>query len=107
MPKHRHIKYGLWMSELEASTLEELCRKAGLSKASFLRRMIMGNPIKERPSADFLTLSDSIDHFGNNFNQLVKKVNTTDAVSRDDLKQAISLMKRIYGLMRDWEKVWR
>lgn len=69
--------------------------------------MVLNCPIKERPSADFLTLTDSIDKIGVNFNQLVRKVNTTGTASDHDLKEARRAYQQVLRLMREWEKTWR
>lgn len=107
MQKHRYIKYGLWMSEEEDRALQKICNQTGLSRAAILRKMITGSPIKERPNADFLSLTDAIDRIGVNFNQLVRKANTTGNVSNSDLKEAKRTYQQVLRLMREWEKTWR
>ena len=107
MQKHRHIKYGLWMSEEEDHALQRLCEKTGLSRAVALRKLILNCPIKERPNADFLALTDAIDRIGVNFNQLVRKVSTVGTVSENDVREAKRTYQQVLRLMREWEKTWR
>ncbi len=107
MQKHRYIKYGLWMSEEEDHALQKICDQSGLSRAAVLRKMITGSPIRERPNADFLSLTDAIEKIGVNFNQLIRKVNTTGAASDHDLKEAKRAYQQVLRLMREWEKTWR
>lgn len=107
MQKHRYIKYGLWMSEEEDRSLQKICDQSGLSRAAVLRKMITGSPIKERPNADFLTLTGAIDKISVNFNQLVRKVNTIGTTSDHDLKEAKRAYQQVLRLMREWEKTWR
>ncbi len=107
MQNHRYIKYGLWMSEEEDHSLQKICDQSGLSRAAVLRKMITRSPIKERPNADFLSLTDAIDKIGVNFNQLVRKVNTTGTTSDHDLKEAKRAYQQVLRLMREWEKTWR
>lgn len=104
---HKYKQYLLWMSEKESGALDRLCKKSGLSKAAMLRRLIQSDPIQERPNADFLSLTDAIDRIGVNFNQLVRKVNTTGNVSNSDLKEAKRTYQQVLRLMREWEKTWR
>ena len=67
----------------------------------------MSSPIKERPNVDFLRLTDEINQIGVNFNQLVRKVNTTGVASESDLREAKRTYQRVLSLMREWEKIWR
>ena len=106
MRKHRYIKYGLWLSEEENQELQKICDRTGMSRATVLRRMIMGRPIKERPNADFISLMDAVDRIGVNFNQLVRKVNATGVASESDLREAKRTYQRVLNLMREWEKTW-
>ncbi len=107
MKDHKYKQYLLWMNKMESDALDCLCKRTGLSKASVLRRLILSQPIQERPNADFLTLTDTIDKIGVNFNQLVRKVNTTGNVSNNDLKEAKHAYQQVLSLMREWEKTWR
>ena len=66
----------------------------------------MSRPIKERPHADFISLIDAVDRIGVNFNQLVRKVNTTGVASESDLREAKRTYQKVLGLLREWEKTW-
>ncbi len=107
MQKHRYIKYGLWLSEDEDVALQSICDQTGLSRATVLRKLILSHPIRERPNADFLALTDVIDRIGVNFNQLVRKVNTTGTATESDLREAKRTYQQVLRLMREWEKTWR
>ena len=107
MKDHKYKQYLLWMNKTENDALDCLCKRTGLSKASVLRRLILSQPIQERPNADFLTLTDAIDKIGVNFNQLVRKVNKTGVASDHDLKEATRTYQQVLSLMREWEKTWR
>ena len=106
MQKHRYIKYGLWLSEEEDMELQKICDRTGMSRATVLRRMIMSSPIRERPHADFISLIDAVDRIGVNFNQLVRKVNTTGVASESDLREAKRTYQKVLGLLREWEQTW-
>lgn len=107
MQKHRYRQYMLWLSEDEENALNALCEKTALSKASVLRRLIMGEQIRERPNADFKKLTDEINDIGVNFNQLVHVVNTVGYASPENLKQTQLYFDRIIRKLRSWEKTWR
>ena len=107
MSDHKYKQYLLWMNKEESDTLDILCQKTGLSKASLLRRLILSNPIRERPNVDFLKLTDEINQIGVNFNQLVRKVNTIGVASESDLREVKRTYQQVYRLMREWENTWR
>ena len=52
-------------------------------------------------------MTDEINQIGVNFNQLVRKVNTTGVVSESDLREAKRTNQQVLHLMREWEKTWR
>ena len=99
-------QYHLWMSDEENAELEKLCNLTGLSKANLIRKLIMSKPIRERPNADFVKLTEEINDIGVNFNQLVHKANTAGFVTNDDFRMARIAFERILKLMQDWRAVW-
>ena len=106
MKKTAH-QYHLWMSDEENAELEKLCNLTGLSKANLIRKLIMSKPIRERPNADFVKLTEEINDIGVNFNQLVHKANTVGYVAQKDLKETQLYFERILMKLRSWEKTWR
>lgn len=105
--RQRKIPIQVMLSETEYTMLEQMSARSGLSYSALLRHWIMSQPIKERPNADFLTLTDAIDRIGVNFNQLVRKVNTVGKATDSDLKEAKRTYQQVLRLMREWEKTWR
>ncbi len=105
--RSRKIPIQVMLNESEHSMLEQLKARSGLSYSALFRRWIMSRPIKERPNADFLALTDAIDRIGVNFNQLVRKVNTVGTVSENDVREAKRTYQQVLRLMCEWEKTWR
>ncbi len=106
MKKTAH-QYHLWMSDEENRELDRLCESTGLSKANLIRKLIMSKPVRERPNADFIKLTEEINDIGVNFNQLVHKANTAGFVTHEDLKETQIYFERILAKLRSWEKIWR
>ena len=103
----RNVDIHIMLNQEEGQRFDDLCKRTGLSRAGLIRKMVLNCPIQERPNADFLSLTDAIDRIGVNFNQLVRKANTTGNVSNSDLKEAKRTYQQVLRLMREWEKTWR
>ena len=105
--RNRKIPIQVMLNESEYSVLKQMRERSGMSYSTMIRRWIMSRPIKERPNVDFLRLTDEINQIGVNFNQLVRKVNTTGVASESDLREAKRTYQQVHRLMREWEKIWR
>ena len=105
--RNRKIPIQVMLNEYEYAVLKQMRERSGMSYSTMIRRWIMSRPIKERPSVDFLRLTDEINQIGVNFNQLVRKVNTTGVASESDLREAKRTYQQVHRLMREWEKIWR
>lgn len=105
--RKRNVDIHIMLNQEEGQRFDDLCKRTGLSHAGLIRKMVLNCPIQERPNADFLSLVDAIDRIGVNFNQLVRKANTTGNVSNSDLKEAKRTYQQVLRLMREWEKTWR
>ena len=94
-PKHHlHI-------ELTQQQYQLLCRQArqsGLTKRTFITRLIEGQPVKARPSQEIRDLRTEIHHIGNNINQIARSVNVGIA-KPEDAKRGLYLLDRVYELM--------
>ena len=105
--RKRSLPLQVMLSEAEAEALEELKAKSGLSSSGLIRKLILGEKIRERPNADFVKLTEEINDIGVNFNQLVHKVNTSGFVTPEDMKETRLYFERIIQKLRSWEKTWR
>lgn len=105
--RKRTVDIHIMLNQEEGERFDDLCRRTGLTRAALIRKMVLNCPIKERPNADFLALTDAIDRIGVNFNQLVRKVNTVGTVSENDVREAKRTYQQVLRLMREWEKTWR
>lgn len=95
------------LNEEESKALTDLREKSGLSASALFRKFLFGEPIRERPNADFIKLTEEINDIGVNFNQLVHKANTAGFVTQKDLKEMQLYFERILLKLRSWEKTWR
>ena len=88
----------LRLSKEERARLESSARRCGLSKTAYLRRLIMGTPVKARPAQEIKDLRTEIHHIGNNINQIARSVNA--GIARpEDAKQGLYLLRQVYELL--------
>ena len=88
----------LRLSKEERARLESSARRCGLSKTAYLRRLIMGTPVKARPAQEIKDLRTEIHHIGNNINQIARSVNA--GIARpEDAKRGLYLLDQVYELM--------
>ena len=91
---HLHI-------ELTPEQYRLLCQKSkqcGLSKRAYLVRLIVGTPVRARPSQEIRELRTEIHHIGNNINQIARSVNAGIARA-EDAKRGLFLLDQVYELM--------
>ncbi len=88
----------LRLSPDEKRKLEVNSRRCGLSKTAYLRSLIMGTPVKARPSAEIKALRTEVHQIGNNINQIARSVNA--GIARpEDAKRGLYLLDQVYELM--------
>lgn len=76
----RNIKKQIWLNECENNTLKENSKRAGLSEAGYVRKLILGYKLKEQPTEVILEMMNQIRGIGTNLNQIAKKANTLNMI---------------------------
>ena len=82
----------------EKERLETDAKRFRLSKTAYLRRLIMGRPVKEVPSQEVKLLRTEIHQIGNNINQIARSVNAGIANERD-AQCGLFMLDKVYELM--------
>ncbi len=88
----------LRLSQEEKERLENSARRCGLSKTTYLRRLILGMEVKARPTQENKDLRTEIHHIGNNINQIARSVNAGIATA-EDARRGLYLLDQVYELM--------
>ena len=81
--RRRNKEVTLWLSEKEHTYLKEDAAKSGLSVQTYLRFLIQQIQPKEKPSADMVGVLKSLEHIGNNMNQIAFKANAKGFVDTE------------------------
>ena len=73
--RKRNVQVLFRLTEEEADELNELVRKSGRSKEAFLRAMVKGYRLCEKPAPEFYQMMRELSAIGNRINQLAAKAN--------------------------------
>ena len=98
MAKDTVLELCLRLNATEATRLNVNARKCGLTRSTYLRRLIMGTPVKECQAQEIRDLYAEINRIGNNVNQIARSVNMGIATP-ETAEQSLFLLQRIYDLM--------
>ena len=94
-------KLCLRLNEEERERLERDAQRCGLTRNAYLRRLITGSEVRERPNQEIKALRTEIHQIGNNINQFTRMANACGANEADvqrirqDMTQVYELMYRI------------
>lgn len=84
---NRNYEIKVRLTQAELAHLTRLVRASGLSRESFLRRLISGVVPRDAPPPDFFSMMRELHYIGNNLNQIATKahaLNAIDAKHYDD-----------------------
>lgn len=73
--RKRNVQILFRLTDEEAERLNSLVEKSGKSKEAFLRSMIKGYVLCEKPDPEFYKFLRELSSIGNNINQLAVKAN--------------------------------
>ena len=87
--RKRSVQILFRLNEEEAEYLYELVRKSGRSKEAFLREMVKGYQLCEKPDPEFYRIMRELSAIGNRINQLAVKANALDFVDTPMLREEV------------------
>ena len=87
--RKRSVQILFRLNEEEAEYLYELVRKSGRSKEAFLREMVKGYQLCEKPDPEFYRIMRELSAIGNRINQLAAKANALDFVDAPMLREEV------------------
>lgn len=93
--RRRNESILLWLSEKEYAALKEDVAKSGLTTQSYLRALINGRPIKERPSMELIDVLRTLQQIGNNMNQIAAKANSLNFVDTADYWENVEMIEDV------------
>ena len=88
-------------TEKEYIQLKSKCDAAGMKMEPFLRVLVSGCTLRERPPDSYKALASQVAAIGNNLNQLTRLANSNGKIENAQLAEANRLMQRIWQLIRE------
>lgn len=88
----------LRLSQAEKKQLETNADKCGLPKSVYLRRLIMGTPVKARPSSEIRELRTEVHKIGSNINQIARSINAGRG-NPELTERSLFLLSKVYEMM--------
>ncbi len=85
----RSIQKQFWFNRKEAELLQKKAKKACLTEAALVRKLIRDEVIKEQPSDDFYYAMRSIEDFSNQVRSFSNIVHPKDAITAELLEGEI------------------
>lgn len=85
--RKRSVQILFRLNEEEAEQLYELVRKSGHSKEAFLREMVKGYRLCEKPDPEFYKMMRELSAIGNRINQLAAKANALGFIDTPMLRE--------------------
>lgn len=73
--RNRNNQIHFYLSDEEFEKFTELKKNSGLSSSELIRRLIMNCKICNAPPVDFWDMTKQIRYYGNNMNQIAKRIN--------------------------------
>ena len=99
--RKRNVQILFRLTEEEAEQLNELVRKSGRSKEAFLREMVKGYRLCEKPDPEFYKMMRELSAIGNRINQLAVKANALGFI---DTQKLNSELDRLHKFQADMER---
>jgi hypothetical protein len=90
----RNKEVCLWFTEEELKALDDKVQRTGLTRASFLRKVLLGHEIKERPPVEFFEVLKNLRQINNNLNQIAWKTNSTGQVDDAYYRENVEFLQK-------------
>ena len=99
--KQRKEKVTVRLTRSEKEYLEKQAWLAGMGMEPFIRGLIAGSHIRERPTEYWRSLIQQLSSIGNNINQIAHNSNITQSVSNAEMKETLALMREVWEMVKE------
>ena len=105
--KRRTAQITVRFTKTEKEHLEKQAQLSGMAMEPFIRSLIAGSRIRERPPEFWKEVIYQLSAIGNNINQIAHNTNMADEASCEDIANVLLLMKEIKSEIRSWKNQWQ
>ena len=98
--KRRNNKVTVRITNAEKQHLEKPACATGMNMEHFIRNLISGSNVTERPSENWKEVVSQLSAIGNNINQIAHNTNITKNVNDTDMRETLSLMNDVWNIVK-------
>lgn len=99
--RYRNKKKQFWFSDEECQILADNSSKAGLSESEYIREVVLGYKLKEKPDDRFYENLKVFRSLANNMNQIAKKANSLGFIDELDYQKNVDTMFKFIDEIKD------
>ncbi len=99
--KRRTAQITVRLTNSEKQHLEKQAGLSGMGMEPFIRNLIAGVNLKERPPEFWKDVVNQLSAIGNNINQIARVANSTGSVSNESLEETKRLMKEVWSIIKE------
>lgn len=93
--RKRNNSYLFRLTKKEAQDFNKKVKKSGLSRESFIRAMIAGYQLHEKPDEEFYQVMRQMSALGNSMNQIAKKTNALGFVDAPAYEREVQKLHKL------------
>lgn len=97
--RNKHIS--VWMTEQEYAYLKRQAALSGLGIDPFIRNLVQGIRICEKPPEQYVDMLQELSAIGNNVNQIAHWANSKGYASQAEIHEAAVRVNEAYMMVRD------
>ena len=90
----RNKEICLWFTEDELKALDDKVKRSCLTRASFLRKVLLEHEIKEHPPVEFFEVLKNLRQINNNLNQIAWRTNSTGQVDDAYYRENVEFLQK-------------
>ena len=98
--KRRNNKVTVRLTNAEKQHLEKQAYATGMNMEQFIRNLISGSNLRERPSEYWKEVVSQLSAIGNNINQIAHNTNIAKNVNDTDMRETLSLMNDVWNIVK-------
>ena len=99
-------KYYVYLTDEEVKKFDSLCSLSGLKPGMVFKKLLLSQEIRQRPDVNFYLLARSIDRLNSSLNLTVRKIYGENAVTDEDMKEALRIMEQVRTEVEEWKDKW-
>lgn len=93
--RKRNIRIQVRLNDIEYAKLIDDMERSGENMSDYIRKLIMGKVVKEKPEYDFLKILNQLSKIGVNINQIAHNVNGLGKFDKNRYEQESESLRKI------------